>query len=743
MSVVSKVSATSNQMINVTYQWNTKNQSFIDMYNWLKYKGITNCKFHLVLYDTDLLYVNPRDPQLSVFMKRKILAECMRNYWYFIREVIRIPIEGGEVGGGAYYKLSRANLALNYGFILNWSMFLEQPRQTGKSISTICYYLWQFLFFGRNAKMLFLNKKLDDSKLNLQRLKDIRAALPEYLRLDSFYNKDGSKKKGKAGSVSLYNPVNNNRIDTAPSARNKMLAQTLARGMTVQFIWYDEYGFIPYNYIIYQTAAPAYSTAARNAKNNGGNYGILITTTPGDMLTPEGKEAYDTKEMATPFSETWYDMTPKELNELAMSNPKSNFIYIRYTYRQLGYTDAYFNEMVKTLKSDWAAIRREVLLEWSESAENSPFEKQDLDIIKKMIKKPIRQMWVGKPIYVFDIYKDALFYKFPPLIGVDVAGGMERDSSAITIVDTETTEVCATFNSNYIEIPELAKVLYILVKKYMPNAVINIERNGGFGYSLLTILLRDYPDIKQNLYFEIKERVTEERYGNTGQVVRNKQMKRVYGFDETKASRKILTEDILMNRVKYHKDKFNAEILYNELKSLEVKSNGRIEHTANGHDDQVFSYLLALYVWYYGKNIMDTWHIRKTELNTDEDIHIDEELENLTTTTNITEIIGMDTEMQDSINQQIKAIGGNFKTHTQFMYEQEQESERALQDLLRTNPLARKAYAQKYNQNPDDVYMDVGTYNLSNDINKFYSYEDYDDNVNPLQSQFDSIKDLR
>ena len=56
MSVVSKVSATSNQMINVTYQWNTKNQSFIDMYNWLKYKGITNCKFHLVLYDTDLLY---------------------------------------------------------------------------------------------------------------------------------------------------------------------------------------------------------------------------------------------------------------------------------------------------------------------------------------------------------------------------------------------------------------------------------------------------------------------------------------------------------------------------------------------------------------------------------------------------------------------------------------------------------------------------------------------------------------
>ena len=88
-------------------------------------------------------------------------------------------------------------------------MFLEQPRQTGKSISTICYYLWQFLFFARNAKMLFLNKKLDDSKLNLQRLKDIRSALPDYLQLDAVYNKDGTKKRGSNQAVTLTNAINN------------------------------------------------------------------------------------------------------------------------------------------------------------------------------------------------------------------------------------------------------------------------------------------------------------------------------------------------------------------------------------------------------------------------------------------------------------------------------------------------------------------------------------------------------
>lgn len=70
------------QTINVTYQYNTKNQSFIDMHNFLKnVKGIKNNSFFLVLYDSDLLNVDPRDSRLNIYMKKKILAECMRNFW--------------------------------------------------------------------------------------------------------------------------------------------------------------------------------------------------------------------------------------------------------------------------------------------------------------------------------------------------------------------------------------------------------------------------------------------------------------------------------------------------------------------------------------------------------------------------------------------------------------------------------------------------------------------------------------
>ena len=67
---------------------------------------------------------------------------------------------------------------------------------------------------------------------------------------------------------------------------------------------------------------------------------------------------------------------------------------------------------------------------------------------------------------------------WPPLIGVDVSGGYSKDSSAITVVDSRTTEVVACFNCNYISVVDLAKVIYELVVKHMPNAIVNIEKTG-------------------------------------------------------------------------------------------------------------------------------------------------------------------------------------------------------------------------------------------------------------------------
>jgi hypothetical protein len=165
----------------IYYQLSTNNKSFRDMHYYLRSIGIKNNKFFLALVDKDLAGVDPHDPKLNQFMKQKIFRECMVNYWYFLREVIRIPDQGGT---GVRYFLHRGNLAYNYCTMLNMNIFLELPRQQYKTISAICRFIYLYNFGTTNSEMIFLHQKMSESKLNLQRMKNIIDMLPSYLRMN-------------------------------------------------------------------------------------------------------------------------------------------------------------------------------------------------------------------------------------------------------------------------------------------------------------------------------------------------------------------------------------------------------------------------------------------------------------------------------------------------------------------------------------------------------------------------------
>ena len=598
----------------VYYQMSTNNKSFLDMHHFLKARNINNNRFFLVLLDPDLASINPRDPRLNINMKNKVLAECIRNYWYFLREIVRIPDEGGAKNSGKKYELHRGNLAMNFCLFLNLNIFAELPRQQGKTAAIICRILWEYQFGTRNSESIFINKKYDDAKKNLERLKDYRDALPDYLRMAEAYDREGKKIKARNTVEYVQHPTNGNRIKTLASARNRVSANGLGRGLTIPRIWYDEYAFIPYNKIIYLAATPAFKTASENARRNNAPYGIIITTTPGDLTTDEGLDAFQVKEDATNFTELWYDLSPDQIFNIINKNTSSSFVYIRYTYQQLGRDEEWFKSVVVDMRKNWDDIRREVLLEWSNASSNCPFTKQDLEIVKSLTKEPIRQMMVQG--YIFDVYKD-IDLRYPPIIGVDVSGGYKRDSSAVVIIDSVTTEVCAVLNCNYISTGDLSKVIYTLVKNYMPNAIVNIERNGGFGASVLSKLVKT--SIKKNLYFEIKDKIVEERMEQYGRMIKQTQRVKVYGLDSTKAVRDNLIE-ILRERMELHKDKFISPYIFNELQTLEVKRNGKVEHSDNGHDDTIFAYLMALYVWYDGVDVMERYGIQKKSLRTDQDL---------------------------------------------------------------------------------------------------------------------------
>lgn len=143
----------------------------------------------------------------------------------------------------------------------------------------------------------------------------------------------------------------------------------------------------------------------------------------------------------------------------------------------------------------------------------------------------------------------------------------------------------------------------------------------GFGSSVIQRLVKT--SVKKNLYWEVKDKVVEEVY-NGVRVSKQPRKVKVYGLDSTKNVRARLIE-ILMERVQYHKDKFVAPVLHNEMKSMQIKKNGKVEHSDKTHDDQVFSYLMALYVWYDGQNLVENFGLRKSTIKTD----ANEELEEL------------------------------------------------------------------------------------------------------------------
>lgn len=385
---------------------------------------------------------------------------------------------------------------MNFLFTLNYNMFVELPRQFGKTTAALCRYLWVYNFGSSNSEIMFIHKDHNGSKGNLKDMKEIRDALPAYLQMSSATTPDGKKLKVPNTIVSMQHPINNNKITTFASARSRDAADKLGRGCTMPLQYYDEFAFMLYNQYAYTAAIPAYSTASQNAKANHAPYGILITTTPGDLTTEQGQYAYTMRNSATPWSEAYYDYSYEKLEELRLANTKSSFFLIRYTYQQLGQGMEYFNRMCTDLGNDWDKIRREILLEWSKTASNCPFRKEDLDIIKQYCREPIRTIYFGKAgQYQFQVYED-IDMRFPPIVGVDVSGATYGDSSAVTVVDSKTTRVTATFNCNYIPSDDLADLLYVLVKKYMPNAVINIERNGEISHDL-------YYFIGSMIYFHV------------------------------------------------------------------------------------------------------------------------------------------------------------------------------------------------------------------------------------------------
>ena len=264
------------------YDIGTSNVSFLQLATDLKQLGVKNYYFMLEVYDPVVLTIDPYkcdENGVCTLTKDEIVrvvTECRRNPWYYLREVCRIPDPGNPKG--IPYKANRGNIAQAFLFLHGIDSWLCLPRQQGKTQSALAIQAWGYSFGTTNTSFIFVNKQQPDAKENLARIKTQIDLLPEYLRFESFFDDENGKTvKAIKNATEMRHPVTKNRISVRAGAASKAKAISLARGLSAAIIHYDEPEFTDFIKEIVENSVSTYETAARAAEMNGSLYGRIFT----------------------------------------------------------------------------------------------------------------------------------------------------------------------------------------------------------------------------------------------------------------------------------------------------------------------------------------------------------------------------------------------------------------------------------------------------------------------------------
>ena len=584
------------------YDIYTSNISFLQVAKDLKELGVENNKFFLKLYDQSLIGVNPYSAALSKDTIARIQNECIRNPWYFFREIARIPDEGGSLGPGSgrVFQLNRANLAAIYCFLNHIKFYLVIPRQTGKTQSVLAIIDYAYIFGTTNSSFSFVNKSQEDANKNLDRMKKQKAVLPLWLQ-QKYILVDGVVKeaKGTDNVKTLRNAANGNEIVCKPSAKTVPTAENIGRGNTSPIQYYDEVEWTANIGIIYAAAGPAYKSASDVAKVNNAAYCRMFTSTPGDLDSEPVKQFEPIRNQCARFTDKLYDLSPSELQEFVAKHSAIEMLEIEYSYKQLGKDEAWFKGMCQELGNDKIKIKRELLLQRIRGSSNSPFDPEDLDIINSMRKEPIKQVILNRT-YALDIYRE-LNPHVCYFVGIDCATGSAGDNTAITVVNPYDLRPDAEFKSPYQGTTDMVKFIRELVKM-IPRCILCIERN-SIGSAIIE-LLKD-TECYNNLYYDADKYIIgspDERLDEKGFIEREAENRKCFGITTMTNTRGVMMA-ILARHVAEYKDRFVTINITTDLNNLVKNASGKILAASGAHDDCIMSYLIALFVYYHGNKL--------------------------------------------------------------------------------------------------------------------------------------------
>ena len=607
-------SAVDENGIRFFYDTSTRNLSFLQCASDLKKLGTKNNMFFLKLYDRNLIGVDPFSPNLSNEMTDRINLECTLNPWYFIRECVRIPSQGGATGPGAgdMFGLHRGSLAICWCFFNSIDFYINMPRQCYKTHSVLAVLDWAYLYGTSNSQFNFSNKTQGDADDNLKKLKSQKDCLPIFMQQKFKFVEDTMNpgefkiEKGTDNIRTIKNPITKNTIVSKPSARTMANADNLGRGNSAPIQYYDEVEFTDYIGTILKASGPAYYQAAQNAKKNGAVYCRIMTSTPGWADSQPTKDMEEWRAHMATFTERLYDMNESEIRSYVDKNSNNSMVYIEFNYKQIGRDEDWYQGMCKLLNGDKLTIKRELLLQRLSGNTNSPFDQEDLETINSYRSNPMIEYIIHND-FLLRVYTE-LDRTTPYVIGVDVCTGVNNDSTCVTIIDPYTEKPCAILKTPLIDEVETSEILIEIINKYTPKALLAIERN-NIGNAVINILRRT--PIVSRLYNDPTKMddTPDDKLDRKQQLVKNAQNRKYWGIYTEGNSRNKMMEILLLRAIN-NKDGFVCNEIIDEMNTLIMKTSGRIEAAPGTHDDAVMSYLIALYTLKYGHRL-SRWGIIK------------------------------------------------------------------------------------------------------------------------------------
>ena len=88
------------------------------------------------------------------------------------------------------------------------------------------------------------------------------------------------------------------------------------------------------------------------------------------------------------WSEDFYDMEISEIKAILTADGKMGVTYIEYSYKQIGLTEAWFHNIAAKIGNP-LTVRREILLQRLRGSNLSPYDRDDIDRIIDLAKRPI------------------------------------------------------------------------------------------------------------------------------------------------------------------------------------------------------------------------------------------------------------------------------------------------------------------------------------------------------------------